>query len=140
MDIHFYELFITFCLPLKLDQNRLVQPVLVSAERSGIKPETNESRRDSVATRRGDSVLPRKIRDTRSPIVKLPAESGWACNRGCRRVPSLAAIAGILTAPPMRMTIQENCRHHASSRSRAESDRARQFPTLHSILLCITFG
>src|SRR6267378_339284 len=75
MDIHFYELFITFCLPLKLDQNRLVQPVLVSAERSGIKPETNESRRDSVATRRGDSVLPRKISDTRSPIVKLPAES-----------------------------------------------------------------
>jgi len=49
MDIHFYELFITFCLPLKLDQNRLVQPVLVSAERSGINPKP---------TNPGETVLP----------------------------------------------------------------------------------
>jgi hypothetical protein len=73
MGIHFYELFITFCLsPLKLDQIALFSR-FSSLRRSGVKPETNESRRASVA--RGDSVLPRKTRDTRSPIVKLPAES-----------------------------------------------------------------
>src|SRR6202043_3326623 len=82
---------------LEFDQDRQVQPVLVSAQIRG-KTRDQRPQRASVATRRSDSVLPGKIRDTGSPMVKLPAESDVLAGHvieGGRRVPSFIGVAGI---------------------------------------------
>src|SRR4030088_2287806 len=74
---------------LEFDQYGKVQPILVSTKVRG-KTRDQRPRRASVATRRSDSVFPRKIRNTGSPMVKLPAESDVLAGHvieGCRCVP-----------------------------------------------------